>query len=136
MDKILVIDDDQSILQMIKMRMESEDYQVSTAMNYENALTKVKDDAFDLALCSHLLFLYSEHLSVEFHIASMLELCRIAPEVRVFPLMELNAQKSRHVDNVVASFERNQIEWKIEQVPYEFQKGGCEMLRCNRRPAP
>ena len=50
MDKILVIDDDQSILQMIKIRMESEDFQVSTAMDYENAIAKVKENAFDLAL--------------------------------------------------------------------------------------
>jgi two-component system response regulator GlrR len=50
MDKILVIDDDQSILQMIKLRMESESFQVSTAMDYENAIAKVKADAFDLAL--------------------------------------------------------------------------------------
>lgn len=50
MGRILVIDDDQSILQMIKMRMESESFQVSIAMDYENALAKVKDDAFDLAL--------------------------------------------------------------------------------------
>ena len=50
MDKILVIDDDQSILQMMKMRMESEKFQVYTAMDYENAIAKVKDDAFDLAL--------------------------------------------------------------------------------------
>ncbi len=33
---------------------------------------------FDIALCSHLLFLYSEQLSFEFHLASIEELLRVA----------------------------------------------------------
>ena len=43
------------------------------------------DREFDLALCSHLLFLYSEQLTADFHLASIRELCRVAGEVRVFP---------------------------------------------------
>lgn len=44
------------------------------------------DNAFDIALCSHYLFLYSDHVSLEQHILSMKELCRVAHEVRVYPL--------------------------------------------------
>ena len=44
------------------------------------------EDAFDLALCSHFLFLYSEQFSSEFHLRSIQELCRVAKEVRIFPL--------------------------------------------------
>ena len=43
-------------------------------------------DSFDLALCSHFLFTYSSQLSEEFHLASILEMFRVAREVRVFPL--------------------------------------------------
>jgi hypothetical protein len=43
------------------------------------------DQAFDLALCSHLLFLYSDHLSTEFHV-QMWWSCAGAREVRIFPL--------------------------------------------------
>jgi len=42
-----------------------------------------EDKAFDLALCSHYLFLYSEHVDEALHIDSMLELCRVAQEVRI-----------------------------------------------------
>jgi hypothetical protein len=34
------------------------------------------DDQFDLCLCSHLLFLYSEQLSLDFHVAAIHELLR------------------------------------------------------------
>lgn len=45
------------------------------------------DDAFDLALCSHFLFLYSDHLGLEFHESALIELCRLASDVRIFPLL-------------------------------------------------
>jgi len=91
------------------------------------------DNEFDLALCSHLLFLYSKVLSLEFHIQSMIELCRIAAEVRIFPLLELNRRKSRHVEAVISYLKEKGMLCRIERVPYEFQKGGFEMLRCMRQ---
>ncbi len=45
------------------------------------------DGAFDLALCSHFLFLYTTQLTEDFHVAAARELCRVAREVRIFPLM-------------------------------------------------
>ena len=59
------------------------------------------DGVFDLAVCSHFLFLYSQHLSEDFHVASLAELCRVAREVRVFPLLELGNRPSRHRDAVI-----------------------------------
>ena len=61
------------------------------------------DDAFDLALCSHFLFLYSEQRDSEFHINSIRELCRVATEVRIFPLVELGSAPSRHLQPVIAA---------------------------------
>ena len=43
---------------------------------------------FDLALCSHFLFTYSEQLPADFHVAAIEEMCRVAGEARVFPLLE------------------------------------------------
>jgi hypothetical protein len=54
-------------------------------LNSELPTLPFPDDSFDLALCSHLLFLYSQQLDEEFHHSSLLELCRVAKEVRVFP---------------------------------------------------
>jgi len=86
-------------------------------------------DAFDLALCSHFLFLYSQQFDEVFHVQAMRELCRVASEVRVFPLLALGAQPSPHVARVMAELEDEGFTVKIERVPYEFQRGGNEMLR-------
>jgi hypothetical protein len=91
------------------------------------------DHQFDLALCSHLLFLYSEHLSLDFHIASIAELCRVAGEVRIFPLLDLNVEKSPHLIPVCDHFSNDGYNVDIERVNYEFQVGGNEMLRIMRR---
>ncbi|MEY3302623.1 MAG: hypothetical protein RLZZ139_995, partial [Cyanobacteriota bacterium] len=58
------------------------------------------DKQFQLALCSHFLFLYSEHLSFEFHLESIRELCRIAEEVRIFPLLNLAQARSPYIDEI------------------------------------
>jgi hypothetical protein len=87
------------------------------------------DGAFGLALCSHFLFLYSAQLDEAFHVASLRELCRVAGEVRVFPLTALGAVPSPHVEPVVAALRTEGFDAVIERVPYEFQRGGNRMLR-------
>lgn len=87
------------------------------------------DAAFDLALCSHLLFLYSEQLSYAFHLGSMLELLRVAREVRVFPLLTLAMEPSPHLPPLVEALADAGCRVGVERVPYEFQRGGNEMLR-------
>jgi hypothetical protein len=39
------------------------------------------DASFGLALCSHFLFLYSDHLDADFHVRAARELCRVAREI-------------------------------------------------------
>jgi len=87
------------------------------------------DGAFDIALCSHFLFLYSDRLSLDFHRESILQLCRVAYEVRVFPLIDLDLRPSPHVQPIVRSLEKKGLAVSIERVAYEFQRGGNEMLR-------
>ncbi len=87
------------------------------------------DDSFDLALCSHLLFLYSDLLSLEVHVQSVLELCRLAPEVRIFPLRTLTSEPSPHVEPVRSALASTGVESEIVTVGYELQKGGNQMLR-------
>jgi hypothetical protein len=91
------------------------------------------DGEFDLCLCSHLLFLYSAQLSADFHLASMLEMLRAAQEVRVFPLLDLDLQRSAHLDPVMAELRSANFYAEIVDVPYIFQKGGGQMLRVVRR---
>ncbi len=90
------------------------------------------DDQFDLALCSHLLFLYSVQLSFDFHRDSIQELCRISQEVRIFPLLALNCKKSPYVAPIQSHFSAAGFTVDICRVPYEFQKGGNEIMRIYR----
>lgn len=88
-----------------------------------------EDQAFGLALCSHYLFLYSPHLSLNFHLRSIRELCRVAREVRIFPVLELGSVLSRHLAPVKEKLEQEGYRVSIETVPYEFQQGGNRMMR-------
>jgi hypothetical protein len=90
------------------------------------------DGDFDLALCSHLLFLYSRQLDETFHHSSLLELCRVANEVRVFPLLALGGAISPHLDGSVEMLRAAGHQVSIQRVNYEFQRGACEMLRIQR----
>lgn len=85
--------------------------------------------AFDIVLCSHFLFLYSQRLSLEFHHESIQELCRVAGEVRIFPLIDLDLKPSPHVQPIISRLKEKGFTVSIERVPYEFQRGGNEMLR-------
>jgi hypothetical protein len=87
------------------------------------------DQSFDLALCSHLLFLYSDRLGEPFHQQSLRELCRLAGEVRVFPLLALGGRRSPFIDSIVAHLGASGHEVTIESVPYEFQRGANQMMR-------
>jgi hypothetical protein len=82
------------------------------------------DKSFDLTLCSHFLFLYSDEFSAEFHIAAIEEMCRVANECRIFPLLNMKGRRSKYVDAVVKHFDAS-----VERVDYEFQRDGNEMLR-------
>lgn len=86
------------------------------------------DKYFDLALCSHLLFLYSQQLDLAMHIASITELCRVAKEVRIYPLVTLTGEISAHLDLVRAKLSAAGIKTKLEDVAYEFQRGATQML--------
>jgi len=90
------------------------------------------DGAFDCALCSHYLFLYSEQLTADDHAAALRELARVAREVRVFPLLELGARPSRHLPAVLDRLTAAGHAIEYITVPYEFQRGGNRMLRLHR----
>jgi hypothetical protein len=86
------------------------------------------DKTFDLALCSHLLFLYSDHLTLAFHRAAIAEMCRVAKKVRVFPLRDLGCKESVHVEPIVSGLRETGYEARFVRVDYEFQKGANTFL--------
>ncbi len=120
-------------LRMISMERFLDDYDVGRKcgryLAAELPSLPFPDQAFELALCSHFLFLYSDQFSLEFHVNSIVELCRVADEVRIFPLLELGSVPSRHLPSVTGTLRRLGLSVKIETVDYEFQRGGNQMMR-------
>jgi len=93
--------------------------------------TKYLDLSFDLGLSSHFLILYSQ-LGWNFHIKSISEMLRICKEIRIFPIINLNADKSEVLDGIIDYFQSDYM-ISIESVDYEFQKGGNQMLKIKRK---
>jgi hypothetical protein len=94
---------------------------------------EMNDYRFDLCLCSHLLFLYSDHLSLEFHRRSIHELLKLSHEVRIFPLLTLDCQPSPYLESIVSEFNTDRFTAEVKTVDYEFQKGGNKLLSIVRK---
>lgn len=91
------------------------------------------EEAFDLCLCSHFLFLYESHLSYDFHVSAIGEMLRVAPEARIFPLLTMDSKPSEYAARIIAEADRHGWTVQRHRVPYEFQRGGHTMLRVTRR---
>ena len=119
------------------LRMFIEDYEAGKieGMYLIGELPKldINDQQYDIALCSHFLFLYSEQFDYKFHLAAILEMLRIAKEVRIFPLLTLAMDKSPYLERLLNELETRGYKTITEQVKYELQKGGNEMLRITKR---
>ena len=64
------------------------------------------------------IFLYSDQLDEDFHVGSITEMCRVASEARVFPLLDLSAKPSRHLKPVKERLEKLEYEVRVERVRY------------------
>lgn len=88
-----------------------------------------QDDQFDLSLASHFLFLYTDNLSLDFHLQSISEMLRVSKEIRIFPLLDVNAVRSSYVNEIIKKYKNLNCHVEEIKVDYEFQKGGNTMLR-------
>ncbi len=89
--------------------------------------------AFELAVCSHFLFLYSEQFGFEFHYQATRELLRCAHEVRIFPVLQLGARESSHLKPLMAVPEENGFSSELLESTYQFLRGGNRSLRIFRQ---
>jgi hypothetical protein len=88
------------------------------------------DNTFSLALVSHFLFLYCDRLDFDFHLLCINELMRVcSEEVRIFPLVGLDAKTYIQMDNIMASLVSGGWEVEITKVPFEFQRGANQMMK-------
>ena len=84
------------------------------------------ENCFDIGLSSHFLLMYTS-LGYDFHIASMTEMLRVCREIRIFPIVDLDANKTEMIKSVIEYFQRD-YEVGIVTTEYEFQKGDNKLL--------
>ena len=66
-------------------------------------------------------------LGYDFHIKAMTEMLRVCKEIRIFPIVDLDANKTELISSVIGYFkQKNDVE--IVSTEYEFQKGDNKML--------
>lgn len=93
------------------------------------------DGAFDLVLCSHLLFSYADRLDDVFHLAALTELVRISRgEVRVYPLVVVGGGEEH--PGLGALLERLAADGVVADLRptdgYGFQRGADRVLVLRR----
>lgn len=118
-------------LRMSAMKLFLSDYEQGKAENryiFHELPDKLnfEDNTFDIGLSSHFLLMYTD-LGYEFHISAISEMLRVCKEVRIFPIVDLDANKSELTENVIEYFRQNHTV-SIVKTHYEFQKGDNKML--------
>jgi len=92
--KILVVDDDRNLIELIRMRLETANYEVTTALNERDALEAVKRQVFDLSIVDL-------RLIQQDGLALMEEIHLINPEI---PVIILTAHGS--IENAVEAMKK------------------------------
>jgi hypothetical protein len=88
---------------------------------------------FNLAVCSHLLFTWATDLDEQWHHDAIRELCRVATEVRIFPLvLRGTGDPVPFLSVLLERLTDEGITHEQTTVAYEFQLGANQMLRLGR----
>lgn len=83
------------------------------------------DFQFDIALCPDLLF--RDKTAVPEQVLT--ELCRVAHEVRVFPLLDDQGEMSKEMGPAMLALQNKNYGIEVRAVPYKLLKGSNAMLR-------
>jgi hypothetical protein len=96
------------------------------------------DNSFDLALCSHLLFTWSDVFDADWHERAIAELVRVSRgEVRIFPtVVQRTGAAVPFLPALRENFAARGIPSRLVRVPYFVQVGGDQMLVFNARDQP
>lgn len=99
-------------------------YRPGTAIQLPEA-----DFKYDIALISHHLLSKFDEESINYDINVIKELVRVADEVRIFPLLDNNADISEAVGPVMLALQQDDIAVEIKEVPYNLQDKANAMMR-------
>lgn len=92
-----------------------------------------KDEAFDMVVSAHFLFMYADRLDYEFHLTALNELLRVTKEeIRIFPLVDLEGKRYKHLDTLISYLTNNGCMIEEVKVPYEFQANANSMLKIKK----
>lgn len=86
----------------------------------------LEENTFDIGLSSHFLLMYTS-LGYDFHIKAISEMLRVCKEVRIFPIVDLDANETSLTADVISYF-RKKCYVEIQDTTYRFQKGANKML--------
>lgn len=93
------------------------------------------DDSADLALCSHLLFTYSDRMDLVDHVDAIVEMARVAPEVRIYPLVDHSGNPMpEFIRSVISRLKKARLTCRIEPVERPFQLAATTRLVVERTP--
>ncbi|ARM35111.1 hypothetical protein [Legionella longbeachae] len=87
------------------------------------------DFSFDFALSAHYLFADLEDQTVDFHLNVIRELARVAKEVRIFPLNDMEGKSSELLGPVLLQLQKNGYGVEIREVNYHLHQSENAMLR-------
>ena len=91
------------------------------------------DRSFDLTLCGHLLFIYSEKLDAGFHRAAIHELCRVTrEEIRIHPVVDSESRRYPQLDELVEIAKELGFRGDLRPVEHEFFRGSNQTLVLKR----
>jgi len=128
MRRILVVDDDRNLLELIKIRLESAQYDVDSAMNEEDAVEKARNQVFDIAIIDL-------HLINKSGITLMEEIHVINPEMPVIILTAygtiesaVESMKKGAYSYLTKPFDAHELLLQIEKA-LEKQKLSTEISR-------
>lgn len=86
----------------------------------------IEDNYYDIGLSSHFLLLYTQ-LGFDFHVKAINEMLRVCKEIRIFPVVYLDACESDMISRVIDEY-KSRYHVELQETDYEFQKNASKML--------
>ena len=87
---------------------------------------------FDLAICPHFIFNGNSNFTEPFQFECIKELCRVADECRIFPVLDSAGHTPSQLDSLRESLRAAGYRTSIETVDYELLKKGNKMLKVTK----